>query len=655
MGKVNNNEQQIEYLIAELSECREDERSSQNQILQTVAAGGTLLAVVFGSSFFEITDKARSYLFILSILVFYVSMANIITLGINNVLRFHYIRDIEDRLSEFIGEDTYKAFIGWMSLSSSINTRNIAHILSSKYTFLSYFCYSFMTVSAILFCGILTFLQYYFMDYKSNWIIFIMTFHIIFTVMSIFVFVWISFKAKDMYKLSYKLALSNRTNRIKTNSLFTGEYLANKPRSKRVINDKIKKAVVYYIFPKTKDLQKSFIVIIGSLIGNILQYGLNFELRCILNTVITWIVIELLMYQARYQLNDIRGIDEDVNEDKIGRLPIYIGHKRSIIISLTVILFRLLTAIVLIIFWGNDMRVSLAVGMICIAVITIMYEFVRTNNKVIGIILMVGVGYPIRFFIGFSAAYTIMLNDLYSKLYSLIKDVFTGLYAAISSLPTKSFERGFGWIPMILLLISYFFMGIFSAIIPWTYEAFHHTYNKKAVNKPHLTYLFNMAKDSYKKCVNDIGYNAEDRLFPLRDKGKLSQFWNWSYVLSIIFISILRLYYCCSIGIILFEIFIISIAVMICYSSHTQIIKLTVLFCILVVLLAIYVGIYYESPGFFVFASINQIAAMLIYYILRYSFSPSYNFIVELRKFLNKILVIIIGKDAAKYLIYKGE
>ena len=34
----------------ELSECREDERSAQNQIVQVISTAGTVLSVIFGVS-----------------------------------------------------------------------------------------------------------------------------------------------------------------------------------------------------------------------------------------------------------------------------------------------------------------------------------------------------------------------------------------------------------------------------------------------------------------------------------------------------------------------------------------------------------------------------------------------------------------------------
>ena len=43
-------EETAEELRMELSECREDERSAQNQIVQVISTAGTVLSVIFGVS-----------------------------------------------------------------------------------------------------------------------------------------------------------------------------------------------------------------------------------------------------------------------------------------------------------------------------------------------------------------------------------------------------------------------------------------------------------------------------------------------------------------------------------------------------------------------------------------------------------------------------
>lgn len=52
-----------------MSECREDERSAQNQMVQVIAAAGTILTLIFGATYI-IDDMPKGLLFHLSNFVF---------------------------------------------------------------------------------------------------------------------------------------------------------------------------------------------------------------------------------------------------------------------------------------------------------------------------------------------------------------------------------------------------------------------------------------------------------------------------------------------------------------------------------------------------------------------------------------------------------
>ncbi len=49
-----------EELICELEQCREDERNSENQVIQVIVTSGTMLTLIFGVSSF---GKYRSFCF----------------------------------------------------------------------------------------------------------------------------------------------------------------------------------------------------------------------------------------------------------------------------------------------------------------------------------------------------------------------------------------------------------------------------------------------------------------------------------------------------------------------------------------------------------------------------------------------------------------
>lgn len=92
---------QKDELLLELQECREDERNSRMEILGAFTAGETILGVLFGASFLEI-DNMSIYIrciFYICIIVFLAVISYVIVLGIDNILRHYYMKDIEKRLN----------------------------------------------------------------------------------------------------------------------------------------------------------------------------------------------------------------------------------------------------------------------------------------------------------------------------------------------------------------------------------------------------------------------------------------------------------------------------------------------------------------------------------------------------------------------------
>ena len=168
---------ELQRLYNELSECREDERNSQNQILQTMQVSATLLAITSGVPILGLSEDIKlplpeinfdTILFFLSILIVIISASYICSLGITNVLRFHYIRALEDKVTVLFSIKNYEIdYVNWMSFNSIINTRNILHINNTPYTAVSYICYCIPVLSSLLFGGGIIFMQYFSLKQKS--------------------------------------------------------------------------------------------------------------------------------------------------------------------------------------------------------------------------------------------------------------------------------------------------------------------------------------------------------------------------------------------------------------------------------------------------------------------------------------------------------
>lgn len=321
----------INEIFNELSECREDERQSQNQIVQVIATAGTMLGVVFGASVFQ-KDGTESVvinqhtLLWLSAVIFCIAFTYITALGITNVLRYHYMQELEDRVSIFTEErESDWNFIHWMSFSSPITTRHPGHIRSG-YTLLHYFGYAIATVSAALFCLGTTILQY------KNISELLWADRIAMvcagTVMALCVvgFFFISIRSQNMYKFAKHMSKTRKKERLERNKHMEVSEKHEKAKKETI---KARKTVKerrmwnYLLYPKVKDFQKAGLIVIGFLAGEWMDNGYTglLSLKEWAKLLLVVFVFDVLIYQARYQWNDIRGLAKDTEEGTTKRIP----------------------------------------------------------------------------------------------------------------------------------------------------------------------------------------------------------------------------------------------------------------------------------------------------------------------------------------------
>ena len=206
----NNIEYNDEELISELEQCREDERNSENQVIQVIVTAGTILALIFGVSSF---GKYRSFLFLLSNLILCTTISYIASLGGNAVLRYHYMRDLEDKLFKMPTVNNHKrGIIHWNSFASAITTRNPKH-LYNKYTVMNYLCYSLATVCPIMFCICITVFQYKLIEKKSYFDKLEIVFLFVFMISAIIIYFISSLRAPVIYEEAMKVSLKKRRER----------------------------------------------------------------------------------------------------------------------------------------------------------------------------------------------------------------------------------------------------------------------------------------------------------------------------------------------------------------------------------------------------------------------------------------------------------
>ncbi|MCM1235408.1 MAG: hypothetical protein NC489_35355 [Ruminococcus flavefaciens] len=481
-------------IVGELEQCREDERSSQNQMIQVIMTAGAVLTLIFSASF-----ESPEYLrvsFFLSSLVLCTALAYVTSLGISAVLRYHYIRDLEDKLLKGDGEN---GIIRWNSFASAITTRNLKHI-HSIYTFMHYLSYSIAAICPILFCIGITFYQFCLIEGKSIIDKLMMSMSIIIMLLCLLIYFVISMRAGKMYEKAKEISLKRRDERLNK----TGVYIS----TKREKIQRALKAIGYFIYPKKKDLQKATILVIGFLTGCLFRDGSLKETGNLCNMAVVWFVIDFLLYQARYQWNDIRGVEEDVLSKKTNRLPVDIlGKRKAVLISSVLLTAKVIVAFVIVFHLESDMKSVLLVSAIIILVCAVLYEFVRSRESTGGIFLVVSFGYAIRFGVGMCSAYPEIWDQGFSFCNVTISRAI-----------------------FIVLLISYALLGEYSVVLSWLQEVLMQKRDEIPINKKHYQYLYDRLVENCKgqEDVEGVSINQSSALYEL---------WNYRiYVLSV--------YYC---------------------------------------------------------------------------------------------------------------
>ena len=303
-------------LLQELSDCREDERNTANQMLSVIGTAGAVLGAILTANIFspEKNGLLRAS-FVLSNLIFCTAFSYAVTLGISAVMRYHYIRELEDRIHRMhqngSGQSTDDGFVHWMSYSGAFVTRNYKHIKGVNGWF--YFvAYTIATLCASVFCGGVTISLFLklgdnrkIMDYAF------LALSILVTLLTVIAFWVTSAKAGPESKLCFATARARREEREKP---------TKEDKKKTWITPRL---LLYLFYPKTKDLQKPMLIPLGYFLYtlwtvNSADLERNFEAlkNGVFSLLWAMFIFDFLFYQARYQINDLRGLDEDMQKEK---------------------------------------------------------------------------------------------------------------------------------------------------------------------------------------------------------------------------------------------------------------------------------------------------------------------------------------------------
>lgn len=194
-----------------------------------------------------------------------------------------------------------------------------------------------------------------------------------------------------------------------------GQDLLPRPRAPRPRGTRT--LAGYLLIPRPDDLVKVVFVLAGMFFGWLSTWGE--ERAATAGELALFVVaVEYLVYQSRYQWNDIRGVHEDLRAPDTfmrGRLP---GGARNVGSSLTVMLIRIYMVLVIVAV-GNEkgdtfssQDTVLISSILLVYLLALPYELVRSRARMTQecsagrlrfTLFLVGLGYPLRFGLGWLA------------------------------------------------------------------------------------------------------------------------------------------------------------------------------------------------------------------------------------------------------------
>lgn len=537
MSEINNNyvkeihtdweKARITQLLSYMSDCQQGMRDLNGQILTVLTVVSSLLSLLFGISIFrgdsevaeqlihlpinkgpfngrlyeilnEVVLRRRLYYWFTTI-IFIATVLYVIFLAIEAILRYHYSQHLADRLHTLIpgtADDIDRnALLTFEQFGAPIRTLNYLHLCTSHSMF-NYFASYISGILAVMFCLGILITQYLLIAKKEWYDHFLLVGTIMVLGISIILFVRFYACADHISDKAFEIGHENlevRKGIVDSNvELYRG-------------SEEFRSFFHYLIMPRTESLYKVIIVVYGFIVASV--FSCEFYPTHLIYIVI---VYELLLYQARYQFNDIRGIGEDnINSDARKRLGDYLTKNKSfrITISIIMVVIRIACATMIIISLGRSIRTELIVASIILFILTIAYETVRTMKKGWLTICLSGLGFPLRFTVGALAASQISVWNcpLYDK---------------------------------ILIFMAFWLWGMMVSIMTWVREVDDLIFKKKIgkdnqSTKAHYNIIYSF--------IWNRRVNLEDNESVFFKKGSLSDIWTICFLLTLIVMIIHRL------------------------------------------------------------------------------------------------------------------
>lgn len=645
-------EAEYKLCIQELFDMRSDERDCQNQILQVLSVAATAMSILFGGGllFGKPEDKNISFIsnlsdkkgfslavanyctqarlvFLITSIILCVAITYTLKLCIGNMLRYYHTKELQNRITE-LQHNIYNVeeFLFWDEYRMTVMTLNSKHLLS-PFAVSHFITYSLAISFLLIFCVSISFIQFYIINPKQ-WYDYLGFSFVISTVLfCVIEFIFTSQDSDGLRKWIKDAAKKRRKDEYNSQS----EIWHN---------------IVYFIYPRTNDLQKPMLIICSAVLAYFLRNNYNdwsMIPDLLFRLFLTLIIFDYCWYQARFQINDLRGMEEDNQSEKNKRLIVTENNCALYYkISIIVLFIRLCLGVLLLFFFRKILWPVLGIQMIFLTAFTIVYEIVRAIKFDKGVFFLVGSGYPLRVFVG---AMTVLT----------LKD-------ALSQIPISN---------IILLLSGIYLWGIFASVLAWIQDIIAIKKKSEKAENPQVNFEKAHFQSLYLKIKSRISSE-----YPLREKGELKDFWNGSYFLSVFLLSLISIQiYCGNLrnifpGVIkttyILEFLMLMVMIVVCYYLKNECLEvgciLTIIISIIKAVAAVYMVMSMVLNHFvpvkdlriIICVFIFQLLIQTTYYFLRYEPRP-----ISIRDtillLVKKLGIVVFTEKVVNKLVGKGK
>ncbi|WP_436700013.1 hypothetical protein [Nocardioides sp. BYT-33-1] len=402
---------ELESLLLDYEQAREDERQFQTIQASVIALAMTALSIL-GAIVFAIeegTDIPKPVIAIAPMIVL-VPLVMIHHGGAMAIMRSFYMRALERTIRQRVGFtgsdlDAYPGLrpISYTELSMAIESLGTGSVRAKFSSTHAIVAIVYPTV-LIVFGGLA---GYFVVAVGSTpWRMVMVPFYSVASILLLVGTIRLNLRGRENFE-QYVDILGRRL----------ATTLRRQPRPSPD-DSKQRSATSYFLLPRPDDTVKGVFVAAGVLAAVLHRAEAASPDRYdLIQLGVLWIVVEYLVYQARYQWNDIVGRREDAAAPSAvgrGRLPDFPGNQH---VSWVVIVIRLYLAAVLLNVpwhdgtWGLSLTRGFWSALCLYLAVAIAYEAIRwwlrstgtcTPVQMGALFAVVGLGYPARFYVGWS-------------------------------------------------------------------------------------------------------------------------------------------------------------------------------------------------------------------------------------------------------------